>query len=90
MVLRVGDMREGVHETHRAVEVLEREIALQFRAVGRQAPLRRQLREQPLALGARQRRHAAFAGHASLLGQSAHVRPPSVKETPSDGAARRG
>ena len=70
MVLRVGDMREGVYETHRAIEVLEREIALQLSAVGRQAPLRRELLEQPLALGARQRRHAALAGHALLRGES--------------------
>src|ERR1035437_7663850 len=72
MVLGIRDMGERVDEAHSAVEILEFERALQALGIFGNLPILMQLLAQEFCLRRRQRRYAAFTGHAFLGGQFLH------------------
>src|SRR5579862_4209980 len=67
MVLDVGHMCDGVHKTHRPIEVLEGELAADRPRVRRQLPAAVQFREQRSGGFACQRCDAPFTGFALFL-----------------------
>ncbi len=73
MILEVRDVRERVDETHRTEEVAEREFAADRLRIGGESPAAVEGGAQPLRLGARERRHAALAGHAFAVTQFVHA-----------------
>src|SRR5882672_850979 len=72
VILAVCDMRHGIDERHRAVEVLEAELAPYLGAGGVDRPAVLQLPQQALGGARRQGRHAALARNAFLRAQIAH------------------
>src|SRR5581483_5744923 len=73
VVLDVGEMCDRVHEAHRAVEVLERELATDGTRIRGQGPALIELSKQQRDPVTCQGRHAAITRLALLLRQVGHV-----------------
>jgi hypothetical protein len=65
-------MGQGIHETHGAIEIAERELAVQAGGLLIQGPGRVEAQQQFIGGGARQGRHATFAGLTASVGQLSH------------------
>jgi hypothetical protein len=59
VILEVRDVREGIDETHRAIEVFELELAANRARVRGELPRPGELAHELLRFGARKRRHAS-------------------------------
>jgi len=77
VILDVRDVRKRIDEAHRAVEVLELELAPNRTRVRGELPLRRKLAHERLRGGSGERRNATLAGFtasAAEIAQEASLR----------------
>src|ERR1700736_1154307 len=69
VVLDVGHMRDGVHETHRPIEILERQLAADRLAIRRQDPCGIEFGEQLNGCRACEGLHSTLTGSALFLSE---------------------